>query len=101
MGFNEEKESPLLSYFAYIWSVSVIGAIICGILEALNISTGVIGGIIALIVGLPLPLALCWFICCGIIRLFYPFWEKDKVERRAIYLLIFLIISLLWAVIFK
>ena len=91
-------KNTALTILSAIWCVSVAGSIICGILECFNISTGVIGAAFGMITMLPIPLALLWLLCCYILHLLYPGWEKEKIHRIGMYVLIAILVNLLWTI---
>lgn len=91
---NITKDTTLTTLSA-IWCISVAGSIICGILECFNVNTGIIGVAFGMITMLPIPLALLWFLCCYILHLIYPGWEKEKTHRVGVYVLVFIIVNLL------
>lgn len=94
--FNEEgKIAPIVGT---IWGIAVIGAVICGILECFGVRTGVVGGIIALITILPIPLIILFFLLCYVIKKVFPEYDKDKVEEVSIWILLFLIVNFLFAI---
>lgn len=92
--YSKQKHDNVLPF---IWVLSAAVAIICGVLECFGIRTGIIGVLCAVISSLPIPLLLAWGICCFVLRLIFPGWEKEKVGRVSVYVLVFIIVNLLWA----
>lgn len=95
MNNDQNNNNVLISIIGTIWGISVIGAIICGVLECFNIRTGTIGGIVSMTSILPLPLMVLFFLLCYIIRRANPEWDKDKVEKLSVYTILFLLVSIL------
>ena len=58
---KEHKDNEILvDILGGILVVAIIGATICGILECLNVSTGVIGGVLGIIPVLFLAMFVVW-----------------------------------------
>lgn len=92
---EEDKIAPIVGI---IWGIAVIGAVICGILECFGVRTGAIGGIIGLITILPIPLIALFFLLCYVVKRIFPEYDKDKVGKVSIWILLFLIVNFLFAV---
>lgn len=95
-----EKDNKVALVISLVWCTAVTCAIICGLLECFNISTGTLGGFVALVTILPLSIIILWFICCWVLKLLYPEWEEEKTHRIGIYVVIFLFVNSLWFLIF-
>ena len=93
-----DEEGKIVPIVGTIWGIAVIGAVICGILECFRVRTGTIGGIVSVISILPLPLMVLFFLLCYIMRRINPEWDKDKVERLSVYIILFLLVSILLAI---
>lgn len=79
-GKKIDSKRALYIIFSYVWGISIIGTVICGILECFGIRTGMVGGIICLIIILPLPLFVLFHLLRYVIKKIYPEYDKDRAE---------------------
>lgn len=92
---EENKIAPIVGT---VWVIAVIGAVICGILECFGVSTGAVGGIIGLITILPISLIILFFLLCYVVKKIFPEYDKNKVEKVSVWILLFLIVNYLFAI---
>ena len=96
----DDFENKWLPIVGYTWGISVVGAVICGILECCSIRTSYVGVIFGIIAFIPFPLLIVYGICSYILEKLFPNWPKEEVKNSTISIIIFLIAAWLFSVFF-